>query len=222
MTDHDREASSSPRTLPEAPFFADGPYVDRLPASVVKFYLKKATVSAPALVTVTLSIADFHRYEDDIAAYVHRRFDYDPATQEITFRMTTPMHGMFAKYVENTILKELSKLDEGHSNFKAGIETVGTARIKLTLNSNAVSASGNDTERKGQFTLYHLYPNTRRLLLELRMKVLKWRRSKRGMRHVNPEIPNVESDNLQHICVRHIYQDQGAGRGAIAIDQLVH
>ncbi|KAF5615623.1 hypothetical protein F25303_13754 [Fusarium sp. NRRL 25303] len=80
MTDHDGEASSSPRTLPEAPFFADGPYVDRLPASVVKFYLKKTTVSAPALVTVPLSIADFHRYEDDIAAYVHKRFDYDPAT----------------------------------------------------------------------------------------------------------------------------------------------
>lgn len=132
----------------EAPFFAHDPYVDRLPASIVEFYLNKDTISAPALVTVPLSIADFHRYEDDIVAYVHKRFDYDPETQEITFRMTTPTHDIFAKYVEDAILKELRKLDEGHYNFVADIQTVGNARIKLVSSPNAVGASGSDTESK--------------------------------------------------------------------------
>ncbi|CZR49540.1 uncharacterized protein FPRO_15899 [Fusarium proliferatum ET1] len=159
----------------EAPFFANNSYADRLPASIVEFYLNQETISALALVTVPLSIADFHRYEDDIAACVDKRFDYDPETQVITFRMTTPTHDKFAKYVEDAILKELSKLDKGHSNFIAGIETVGHARIELAPNPSAVSASGSDTESMGKFTLYHLYPNARRLLLELRMKVLKWR-----------------------------------------------
>ncbi|KAF5721127.1 hypothetical protein FGLOB1_335 [Fusarium globosum] len=108
-----------------------------------------------------MRIADFHRYGDDIVAYVHKRSEYDPETQEITFRMATPTHDKFAEYVKDAILKELSKLDEGHSNFIAGMKTLGTARINLASNPSAVSASGNDTECQGQFTVYHLYPSAR-------------------------------------------------------------
>ncbi|KAF5703169.1 hypothetical protein FMUND_13136 [Fusarium mundagurra] len=180
MTDHIREASSSPQTFPstsaaskdiasadliiliepdkehpaveptEAPFFADDPYIDRLPASIVEFYLNKETISAPTLITVRLSIAEFNDYEHGISAYVHKRFDYDPETQEITFRMTTPTNDKFTKFVEGAILKELSKLDEGHSNFIAGIGTVGNTRIKLAPNPNAVGASGRGNESHGQ------------------------------------------------------------------------
>ncbi|KAG4269025.1 hypothetical protein FPRO04_12302 [Fusarium proliferatum] len=198
MTDHIREASSSPQTFPstsaaskdvasadsiiliepdkehpaveptEAPFFADDSYIDRLPASIVEFHLNKETISAPTLITVRLSIAEFNYllwaglssqpqvsaefndYEHGISAYAHKRFDYDPETQEITFRMTTPTHDKFAKFVEDAILKELSKLDEGHSNFIAGIGTVGNARIKLAPNPNVVGASGRGTESHGQ------------------------------------------------------------------------
>ncbi|KAF5606292.1 uncharacterized protein FSUBG_6125 [Fusarium subglutinans] len=133
--------------LTKARFFADDPYVDRLPQSIVGFYLKKNTISADALVTVPLSIADFKRYEDDIAESVHKRFDYDPGTQEITFRMPTPTHEKFAELVADAIKKKLSKLDQGHSNFIAGIRTVGNARVELEpLNPNA----GSDTESKGQ------------------------------------------------------------------------
>ncbi|KAF5986982.1 hypothetical protein FBULB1_2188 [Fusarium bulbicola] len=39
----------------KAPFFADNPYIDRLPQSIVEFYLNKNTISLDALVTVPLS-----------------------------------------------------------------------------------------------------------------------------------------------------------------------
>lgn len=147
MRDHNREASSSPRTFPST----SAAYED-----VASADSSFQTISALALVTVPLSIADFHRYEDDIAACVDKRFDYDPETQVITFRMATPTHDKVAKYVEDAILKELSKVNEGHSNFIAGIKTLGTARIWLAPKPNLVSASGSDTESKGQFRLYNL------------------------------------------------------------------
>ncbi|KAF5702347.1 hypothetical protein FMUND_13516 [Fusarium mundagurra] len=113
----------------KAPLFARDPIVDRLPTNIVEFCLNKKTISAPALVTVPLSIADLYRYEDDIATYVNKRFNYGPETQEITFHMTTPTHDKFAKYVEDAILKELSKLDEGHSSFVAGIVYYAMASV---------------------------------------------------------------------------------------------
>ncbi|RBQ80333.1 hypothetical protein FVER14953_20853 [Fusarium verticillioides] len=135
----------------KAHLFADNLDVDRLPQSIFEFHLKKNTISADALVPVPLNIADFYRYREKIAEFVHKRFDYDPATQEITFRMPTPTHNKFARYVEEAILKELSKLNESHSNFVAGIKPSGNARIELEpLSLNAVSNLGSDTESKGQ------------------------------------------------------------------------
>ncbi|KAF5689757.1 hypothetical protein FCIRC_1220 [Fusarium circinatum] len=118
----------------KAPFFADDPYVDRLPQSIVEFYLEKNTISLDALVTVPLGTRHFKRYEDRIAACVHKRFDSDPRTQEITFRITTLMHCLFTQFVEYAIKKELRKLDKVHANFIAGIHTLRDARIKLPVN----------------------------------------------------------------------------------------
>ncbi|RBR15758.1 hypothetical protein FVER53590_25936 [Fusarium verticillioides] len=135
----------------KAHLFADNLDDDRLPQSIFEFHLKKNTISADALVPVPPSIADFYRYRDEIAEFVHKRFHYDPATQEITFRMPTPTHDKFAGYVEEAILKELSKLNESHSNIVAGIKPPGNARIELEpLSLNAVSNLGSDTESKGQ------------------------------------------------------------------------